>query len=222
MVDYSQWLPNWLQPTVTIPEATPTPQTQFLDVVNRLMPYMGPNDIRAWAQYLQTHAPQTYTSYAPETVAAWQPPALTRQQERTYNAPERIQAAKQAMFDQNMVDPDAPAREWLKNIFSTAEQYSGEQSKRRQQEYWRLLGSAANTQTNTAGTGLLGSPASFGVTQEEGALWRPWLESFLSPTRQRMTGSIATNAPSWVSDSSLYGPYNQYRRGSAWANPRWM
>jgi hypothetical protein len=210
---YQQWMPSWLNPQTTIPTATPSPQVEFMEAANRLLPQMSPYDVRPWAQYLYAQEPQVFTGYNPQTVAAWQPPRLTAQQSAAYQNPERIQQGWDTLS--GMVDPDSPAREWLNTVFQTAKQYQNP-TRRGQQDYYRLMGDTAT------GTGLLGAPTSYGVTKEQAALWQPWLQSYIAPTTERLPKNTPTNAPSWITSSAMLGQPTTTRRASSWGNSRWL
>jgi hypothetical protein len=200
----------------------PSVEAEFLDVVNRMLPSMGPMDVQPWAQYLYAQAPTTYGTYAPETVAAWRPPRFTPQQQQQLTTAPRYQQARQTMMP--MIDPDSPVKDWLNTIFTTAEQFApgservpGQRATRRQQqEYWRLIGGPEER------TGLMGKPTAYGVPEQTAELWRPWLESFLAPTQERPPRYMVPGMPGWVGRSYWLGPQTNVQRGGTWANPRWL
>jgi hypothetical protein len=219
--NYGSNMPSWYQPDAWIPTATPSPQVEFAEMANRLMPYMSPLDYRPWMTYLRTQEPSVFTEYTPERLAAWQPPRMTEQAYTPYTTRPRVEAARGELM--GGLDPDSPAREWLNSIFNLAEQAAptsgapeARPSRMQQQEYWRSIGDMAT------GTGLLGSPQSYGVPTEQAQLWQPFLEQFLAPTRERTPTYMPQNAPSWLMRSSLYGPRTSMQREGVWANPQWM
>jgi len=220
----SEWLPSWYNQNAWIPTATPSPQVEFMEAVNRLMPQMSPQDYQPWLSYLRTQQPDVFTGYTPEAIAQYQPPQRTPEQERALNVPGRYEQAKQSLFaPSGIIDPDSPAREWLNSIFSTGQQLAPKTaapesapSKMQQQDLWRLLG---DTQ---GGTGLLGSPTSYGVSQEQAGLWQPWLEQFLAPTTRNLPSYLPSNAPSWLTGSGMQAPITSVSRAGNWANPRWL
>ena len=220
----SPYTPPWYDPNAWIPTATPSPQVEFMEAINRLMPTMSPQDYQPWLSYLRTQQPDVFTGYTPENIAQYQAPQRTPEQERALNVPERYDQAKGTLFGTGgIIDPDSPAREWLNSIFSTGQQLAPKTaapesapSKMQQQDIWRLLGGVQE------GTGLLGSPTSYGVSKEQAALWQPWLEQFLAPTTRNLPNYLPSNAPSWLASSGTQAPKTSVSRAGTWANPRWL
>jgi len=215
MPDYTQYTPQWWQPDLRLPSVAPSAQTQFLEMINKLLPYTSPNDYRRWATYLYANAPNSFGAYAPENLAGWQP-TITPQQQAQFETPERHTQARQAISQ--AVDVDSPVKAWLDAITKTAEEYApggtfapeGRRTRAQQRGYEQAM------------TTYLEQPTGYGVSQEEAALWRPWLETYIAPTTGKMAPTVSANAPEWMLRSSLYGPQSNKVRGSRWANPGWF
>jgi len=220
---YGDWLPQWYNPEAFYPSATWSPQAEYIDTVSKLMPYMSPLDVKPWATYLYTQAPEAFP-YTPEQLGSWRPPAFTPAQEREQQLNTRFSQARQQLFGDNaLVDEASPVREWLNAVIGTAEQYApstaapeARPSRGQQQELWRQIGDIESQ------TGLLGKPQAYGVSTETAALWRPWLEQFLAPTQQTGMKYLPSTAPSWLQSASLRGPKTSTQRGGVWGNPRWQ
>lgn len=200
--------PEWWMNNPTIPTATPSPQTEFMEVANAMMPYASPYDWQKWANYLWANEPQVYTGYTPQALQAWTPPRLTKAQEQAYYNPERYTAAQNFLFGDTgttgKIDLDSPVRQWLQSLVTTGQQY-GPQNTRAQR---RTIESQLND--------LLSSPQSYGVDEATGALWKPWAQSFVAPTTKKVPWAARSELP-WVQTSSWKNP----AAGSTTRNKQW-
>jgi hypothetical protein len=198
-------VPAWWNPDIVYPTITPSPQVSFMESVNRMMPYISPLDQRRWATYLWSNAPTVFP-YAPETLGDWRPPPVAAPP-----AAQRTQQAQQTLMGpEGTIDPDAPARQWLESIIGVAGEYAGPRTRGQQRQYEQRVGE------------MFANPMSYGVSQEEGAMWQPWIQSLVQPTTQHLSTRISPQAPEWMQAASIYGPKTTRFRGTKWANPRWF
>lgn len=209
----TSWMPEWYNPNVTIPTATPSPQTEYMEMVNRMMPYGSAYDVPRWAQYLYANQPQVFTGYAPQAVNAWSPFAAPQLQDTRA----RYDQARSTLLGEGGLDVDSPVRQWLDVITGTAQKFAptsaapeARRTRGQQREYEKTMSE------------LMEQPEAYGVAKETGALWKPWLESYLAPTTQRLDTRISPTAPEWMLRSSILGPQTTKYRGNTWAQKRWL
>jgi len=223
--DYQQWLPTWYDPALRYPTATYSPEAEFVNAVSAAMPYMSPSDYRPWMAFLRAQAPGTF-AYSPEMTAQMQVPRMLPEAYAPYQTAGRVEQAREALMggERPLIAESSPVRQWVDAVMGAAQTfgYGGEQSpwgtptRRQRLEYMRTMGSP-ETQS-----GILGTPQGFGVSEEQAALWTPWLEQFIAPTQEKAPTWLPQNAPNWLTESATVGPRTSVRRGGTWANPRWL
>jgi len=219
--DYEPWAPEFYERRRWVEDVDWSAETEFLDAVNQLIPFMSPIDQEYWMSYLAKAEPEIYGDYF-QGLENWEPPRDIDQWQ--YDLASRPYMIRDILFgpggepgnELGLIDPNSPVGQQIASILQLQQKYGagsenvGARRTRAQQEYYdremqRLL--------------------NWMPTDQEAAnvwnLWRPLLEELVSPTMWQAPLSERASLPTF-----RQGSYLSERRGQnigwGWQNPRWL
>ena len=240
---------NWSGGT-WIPSAGSSPNVEYQESLNALLPWMSPQDQMFYADYLAAVQPDIYGRPGEQYghVVGGNAPALARQilrpeQQYQYAASDRMKSARDTLMSTAPgflppVDPDSPVYLWLDSVLSGAQQYApsapyeesgipesgskiGNRRTRMQQAEYDTNMQNWLSPDYAAGFGVKDYQDAKGNEVNQYSQWSEFLKRFLAPTFMKQGVSERAVTPTWRQNQFVIGQPGQ-NLGYGYQQPRWL